>query len=353
MPASSQPARTGLLLVNLGTPASPSTRDVRRYLREFLMDPRVLEMPTPLRWLLVHGAILPFRPKDSARMYQSVWLEEGSPLLVHSRAQAEGVATELGDTFEVVLAMRYGEPSIERGLNALRDAGCRDLVLMPLYPQSAQASTGTTIAKVEELLPKLWPDAAMRVVPPFHGHPAHVAAVAETARPHLEGFGADHVLFSYHGLPESTLRTGSGAPGCLESEDCCAVFSARNAGCYRAQCFQTTRDLSRSLGLEPEQCSTAFQSRLGRAAWIHPYTDEWVVALREQGVKRLAVLTPAFVADCLETVEEVGIRLAEQWKELGGEALCAVPCPNAAPAFVSALAGIAREASREVPANAV
>ena len=309
------------------------------------MDPRVIEMPGPLRWLLVHGAILPFRPRESAKMYASIWLPEGSPLMVHGRALERGVAAELGDGFAVALAMRYGQPSIADGIAALRDAGCDELVLFPLYPQSAEASSGTTIARAKELLPTLWPQVRLTVVPPFHGHPAHVEATAAIARPHLETFRADHVLFSYHGLPESALRTGSGAEGCLERSECCATFGLENASCYRAQCFETTRSLSRALDLDPASCSTAFQSRLGRAAWIKPYTDEWVVTLREQGVKRLAVLTPAFVADCLETVEEVGIRLREQWQELGGEALCQVPCPNADPRFATAVARIARESA--------
>jgi ferrochelatase len=332
---------TGLLLANLGTPRSPSTRDVRRYLREFLMDPNVLEMPALSRWALVHLAILPRRPRVAAAAYAKIWSERGSPLLHHSLDLRDRLAEELGSDFRVALGMRYGDPSLASALQQLREAGTGRLVLFPLFPQSARASTTTAIERVRELGGD--PDGSMRIVRPFFDHPAHIAALAEVARPALAGFEPDHVLFSYHGLPQSSLRTGSGSPLCLTRASCCDAITNENATCYRAQCFATSRALIASLDLDPEDCSTAFQSRLGRQPWIKPYTDFQLPLLIEGGVRRLAVFCPSFVADCLETLEEIAIRGREQWRSLGGEELELIPCPNAEPPFVSAAATLVRE----------
>lgn len=333
-------ARTAVLLVNLGTPASPSTRDVRKYLREFLSDERVIDSHPLVRALLLNLVILPFRPRRSAAAYRMIWTEAGSPLLVESEALARDVARNLGDGFHVVLAMRYGEPSLSRALDELLGAKPERLVIVPLFPQYAEASTGSALARIEELLPK---DTAPEIasVPAFYDDPGFLSAWAAVASERLEAFRPDHVLLSYHGLPERQVkRTDESGTHCLASPECCDKISAVNRNCYRAQCQATSKSLVRALGLENGQWSMAFQSRLGRTPWIQPFTDQWVAELAAQGHKRLAVLCPAFVADCLETVEEIGIRLAFQWRELGGEDLMLVPSLNAHPAWTQAVVNL-------------
>jgi protoporphyrin/coproporphyrin ferrochelatase len=340
-------APTGVLLIQLGTPASPATRDVRRYLREFLSDPRVLDLPALRRWLLLHLVILPRRPRASAAAYRPIWTPAGSPLLVHSRALAEAVARELGPGFAVELGMRYGEPSLAGALARLRAAGAERVVLAPLYPQYAASSSSSALARAFELAAEEWDVPALVPLEPFCGDPGFLAAAAAVAREPLAGFGADHVLFSFHGLPERQIRRSdpTGAH-CLARPDCCDVPSPAHRRCYRAQCTATARALAERLGLAPGAWSLAFQSRLGRTPWIRPYTDERLPELAAAGAKRLAVLCPSFVADCLETVEEIGLRGREQWRSLGGDALLLVPSLNAHPAWVTALASLIRGARR-------
>ena len=334
----------GILLVNLGTPDAPETPAVRRYLREFLSDPRVLDLPAIGRWALLNLVILPTRPAKSAEAYRTIWSEEGSPLLVHGRALERGLAEHLGDV-PVALAMRYGSPSIASGLDELERAGCTRVVVAPLYPQYASSSTGSTIERVHELAGARWNTPYLTVLPPFYEEPEFIRAFAEVGRPVHAELEPDHVLFSYHGLPERQIRksdrTGS---WCFESEGCCDAIGDANRSCYRAQCFATTRALVRELGLDPERTSTAFQSRLGRTPWIRPYTDEVVVELAQRGVKRLAVWCPSFVADCLETVEEIGIRASEDFRAAGGEELRLVPSLNAHPAWITGLTRLVERA---------
>jgi ferrochelatase len=327
----------GALLVNLGTPASPRTGDVRRYLREFLRDPWVIDIPAPARWLLVEGVILPFRPRTSAAAYASIWLPEGSPLLVHGRALRAALAKALGDDFRVALGMRYGSPSIESALGEL--AGCDPIVVAPLFPQYATSSTGTALEAVRRAGEGL----RLRPLDPFYDDPGFVAAWRAVAEPELERFQPDHVLMSFHGLPERQVRKlDASGRHCLESSSCCDAIGPANRSCYRAQCFATARALAAALALPEDRCGVAFQSRLGRAPWIRPHTDVRLGELAASGVRRLAVLCPAFTADCLETLEEIGIRGRAQWREAGGEELHLVPCPNAHPTWVEALAALVR-----------
>jgi len=331
--------RTGVLLVNLGTPDEPSAGALRRYLREFLGDPRVLDLPAAARWALLNGVILPLRPRRAAAAYRKIWTPEGSPLLVHGRALRRALAEELGPAYLVELAMRYGTPSLRGGLQRLSAADVPRILVVPLYPQFASATTGSTLAQLEaefERTPELPPH---EVLPAFHAEPRFVAAWAEVARPELEAFEPDYVLFSYHGLPERQIRRADASGGfCLVRADCCQALGEPNRSCYRAQCFATTRALAAALDLDPARHDTSFQSRLAGARWIRPYTDERLRELAAAGKRRLAVLCPAFVADCLETLEEIGIRAREQWQALGGEALQLVPSLNAHPAWVDALA---------------
>jgi ferrochelatase len=337
--------RTGALLVNLGTPASPRVADVRRYLAEFLADPRVLDMAAPLRWLLLRLVILPFRPRRSAAAYEKVWTPEGSPLLAHGRALADAVAGALGPDWVVELGMRYGEPRIRDALTRLRAAGVSRVVVLPLFPQRSEAATGSAVARVNEELRAVGLEAPVHFVGAFHADRGFVSAVADVARPRLEAFRPDFVLFSYHGLPERQIRRSDPTgETCLLSEACCDALRPANRDCYRAQCFATTRAVAAALGLEPGAFATSFQSRLGRTPWIQPFTDRLLPALPRRGVKRLAVLCPSFVADCLETLEEIGIRARDQWRGVGGEELRLVPAVNAERAWVDAVAGMLRAA---------
>lgn len=342
----------GLLLVNLGTPEAPTPSAVRRYLAQFLADGRVLDLPAPGRYALLYGAILPFRPFRSAHAYQKIWHPTlGSPLLAHGRALREAVATRLGQGWTVALAMRYGQPGLAAALAALQAAGADEILVAPLYPQSASSTTGSTLAEVYRLAGALPVVPALRVLPPFFQHPAWVAATAAIAAPHLADFAPDHVLFSFHGVPERQVRftdlspSGPGAH-CLASPGCCDTLGPANRACYRAHCAASARALAAALGLADGTWSMSFQSRLGRIPWIRPYTDEVLPSLAAQGRRRVAVLCPSFVADCLETLEEIGIGARESFAAAtaGQGELRAIPCPNGDPRWADALVQLVREA---------
>jgi ferrochelatase len=336
---------TGVLVAQLGTPASPSTRDVRRYLREFLSDPLVIDAPRPARWLLVNGVIAPFRAPRSARAYRAVWRPDGSPLRVHTDAIAAALAKALGDGFRVEVGMRYGEPALAGALDRLASTGARRIVVATLYPQHAESSRGTAL-----LAAKRWaaarPDAPeLAVLAPFFAAHGFVNAVAAATRPVLDEAKPEHVLMSYHSLPERhVLRADPSGERCLARPDCCAQPGTAEF-CYRAQCLATSRAVAAALRLPPERVSTSFQSRLGRARWIGPSTNDALVSLAGRGVRRLVVLCPSFVADCLETLEEIGIRARERWSELRGEAFALAPCVNASAPFVEFLAEQVRAAA--------
>jgi ferrochelatase len=326
-------------------------RDVRRYLREFLGDPFVLDVPALARWLLLEGLILPFRPRRSARAYRQIWLPEGSPLLVNGRALAAALGDELGPGFAVELAMRYGEPTIGGALERLAVRAPAKLLALPLYPQYSTAATGSTLAKLREEHARIGGLPPLETLGPFYDEPGFVAAFAEVAHERLAAFAPDCVLMSYHGLPVRQIqKLDASGRHCLVARGCCDAVGAANRDCYRAQCFATTRALAARLGLAPQTFATSFQSRLGRTPWIEPYTDVLLPELAAQGRRRLAVLCPAFVADCLETLEEIGIRAREQWRALGGEALLLVPSLNAEPAWVRALADWIRARARSLQA---
>ncbi len=330
-----------VLLLNLGSPASPSVADVRRYLGEFLMDPYVLDAPWPVRRAIVSLAILPFRPRRSAEAYASIWRDDGSPLLHHSQALTAALSAALDVPVE--LAMRYGEPSIAAALQRLRARGATSVLLAPLYPQHADSTCTTSIAATRAAMAAQGNWGALQVLPAFHADPGYLDAQAEVARPAV--IDADHVLFTYHGLPERHLRKADPTKGhCLVRDDCCTTPSPAHATCYRAQCFATTRGLVQRLGLAEGRYSQSFQSRLGRIPWLRPYTDEVLQALPAQGVRKLAVLCPAFVADNLETLEEIGIRGRETFIHAGGVSLSLAPCLNSDPAWVAALAALTQRA---------
>lgn len=346
--------RVGLLLVNLGTPDAPRPPEVRRYLREFLSDPRVLDLPAPLRFLLLELVILPRRPRASAAAYRKIWRPEGSPLLVHGRALAAKVQARLGDAVQVELAMRYGQPAIAGALDRFAAAGVSRLVILPLYPQYSSAATGSSIERVLRLAAGRWNTPYLQIIPPFYDHPAYLAARAELARPFLEpalGPAPERVFLSFHGLPERQIRKSDPSGShCLARADCCAAVGPANRYCYRAQCHASARLLAERLGVPQEQVIVCFQSRLGRSPWLSPATEEVLAAEARRGVRH-AVIIPAFVADCLETLEELAIRGAEIWRQNGGETLQVVPALNAGDRFADAVVEIATQGSTWLPAR--
>ncbi len=337
---------TGLLLINLGTPDEPRPREVRRYLKQFLSDPRVLDIHPVWRFLLLHLFILPFRPKQSAHAYRKVWSERGSPLLHFSRELAAAVGKRLGAKWKVELGMRYGQPSIASALERLRAAGADDIVVVPLYPQYSSASTGSSVEEVFRLAGKLWVVPNLSFVGPFYDHPGFLDAFAARGAPIIAAERPDHVLFSFHGLPERHLhKADASGRHCLASPTCCDAIVPQNRHCYRAQCCATARSLAARLDLEPSRWSVSFQSRLGRTPWIRPYTDLVLVELARRGLGRVVVFSPAFVADCLETLEEIGIRGRDAFVAAGGQSLTLVPSLNAGPDWVEAVVQLIQQQS--------
>jgi ferrochelatase len=332
--------KPAVLLLNVGSPDAPTAPALRRYLRTFLDDPRVVDLPAVIRKILVHLVIVPLRAPKSARLYQGIWTERGSPLLVHTQEQASGLHARLG-AVPVVYAMRNGNPSIPDVVEQLLADAVTDIVVIPLFPQYASASTGTAVSELYRALRNYPYLPSVHVVGPFFDDPAYLDAVAARIRANIAEFRSDYLLFSYHGLPVRQLRAAAQTSGgdCRLS-DCCDEVRSGNHGCYRAQCLATSRALAARL--PGVRSSTAFQSRLKGAEWMQPYTDETAVGLIRQGVRRLAIACPSFVSDCLETVSEIGMELRAEFIRAGGEELTLVPCPNDDPAWLDALAGLAR-----------
>lgn len=328
------------LIVNLGSPDSPAVPDVRRYLDQFLMDPRVVDLPWPLRRFIVSAFILPRRPRATSEAYSSIWMDEGSPLKVYTEALAEALEASLGEP--VRWAMRYGSPSIEDQLVALADAGVRHVRFLPLYPHWAMSTTETSIVEAQRAIEARKLDLTLEPMPVFYQQPDYIAELAVLAREHLQP--DDHLLFSYHGLPEWHLRKSDPTGRhCLTRPDCCQVPSPAHDFCYRHQVMVTAERVAAALGLPDERWEVSFQSRLGRAKWLEPYTDQVLAALPDRGIRKLAVMCPAFVADNLETLEEIGMQGRETFLEAGGERFTLIPCLNARPGWVTALAEMLRE----------
>ena len=336
----------GLLLINLGTPDQPTSGAVRKYLAEFLSDPRVLDINPVGRALLLHGVILRTRPSKSAEAYRQVWTDEGSPLLVLGKALEAAVAKSLGDQWSVKLAMRYQSPSIEHTLDQFKKEGIDKIYVFPMYPHYAASSTGSSIQAVYEAAGKRWNVPRLHVLEPFYDDPLFIKAFAAIGQPILEEKKPDHVIFSYHGLPERHMvKSDEKGDHCLASKSCCDEIVFANRNCYRAQCVATTKHLVKQLGIDAENHTIAFQSRLGRTPWIQPYTDHIISELAAKGVKKIVVFCPAFVADCLETIEEIGMRAVEQFQEEGGEELTLVPSLNASEAWVHAVSEYAKRSA--------
>jgi ferrochelatase len=317
----------GVLLVNLGSPESPSPKDVKTYLREFLMDERVVDLPKLFRNILVKGIILNTRPKQSAKAYKKIWWDEGSPLIVLSERLQAKVSDKVSTP--VSLAMRYGSMSIKKGLQELVDQGVDDIFIIPLYPQFAMATTETILVLAEKLRDEFFPNVSFTSLPPFYNHPDYIRVLSNSISEGLKGKEWEHLLFSYHGVPERHIRKSDITKShCKINGECCAIASKAHEFCYRHQCYETTRLVAEYLELKEGTFSTSFQSRLGVDPWLQPYTDRTVANFAKSGTKQLAIATPAFVSDCLETLEEIGMEAAEDFEEKGGEHLHVLPCIN-------------------------
>ncbi len=327
--------KKAVLLVNLGSPDEPTVPAVRRYLREFLMDGRVLDVNWALRFCIVHFAILPQRPKQSAEAYQKIWTPAGSPLIVASRNVQAELRRRVG--MPVELAMRYQNPSIASAVVALAAQGADSVLVIPLFPHYAMSSFESAVERVKEVAGQLAPGMKLQVQPPFYDAPDYLAALAGSAAEYLQR-GFDHLLFSFHGLPERHLRKSDPTGRhCLAAPDCCEVDNPAHATCYRAQCFKTVAAFVRQAEVPAGKYSVAFQSRLGRDPWLKPYTDHVLLELPSRGIKRLMVICPAFVSDCLETLEEIGLRGRDSFLEAGGKELTLIPCLNQHPLWLEAL----------------
>lgn len=323
----------GILLVNLGTPDAPTPSAVRRYLKEFLGDPRVIDLPAIPRNILLYGLILPFRPFKTAKAYQEIWDEKGSPLLYLSQSLEKHLQHAMGEQYIVKMAMRYGSHNIESTLNEMLPEVSK-ITVVPMYPQYASSTTGSVIEEVYRVIGKAWNIPKVDVIDDYYDKPWYLEALAERTRPFIESFKPDHVLMSFHGLPVRQLEK-TGGKACDQTQPC-PMVSEQNHYCYRAQCYQSARGLAQKLNLA-QNYSVGFQSRLGRIPWIQPYVDNMLEPLYEQGVKRLSVVCPSFVTDCLETLEEIGIRLKEDWLALGGDAFQLIPALNDSPIWVQSL----------------
>ena len=321
----------GILLVNLGSPDSPEPKDVKRYLGEFLMDERVIDVPLWVRTLLVKGIILNTRPKASAKAYKKIWWEEGSPLIVLSERLQEKIQKQVD--YPVALAMRYGSMSIQEGLQELADKGVDKVFLIPLYPQYAMATTETILVLAEDIRRANFPNMKITDLKPFYNNSDYIKVLSKSIASHLEEKEYEHVLFSYHGVPERHIRKSDitkshcdpSPKGCGE---CCKKTSPAHEFCYRHQCVEVTRLVGEYLGWEKNTYSSSFQSRLGFDPWLRPYTDRTIERFGKEGMKKMAIVTPAFVSDCLETLEEIAMEGEEIFHEVGGKEFITIPCLN-------------------------
>ena len=319
--------KKGVLLVNLGSPDSTNPKDVKKYLGEFLMDERVIDLPNWARTILVKGIILNTRPKQSAAAYSKIWWEEGSPLIVLSERLQAKVQQKVD--VPVSLAMRYGTPNIKSGLDELNAQGVDEVLIIPLYPQFAMATTETILVLAEELRKEHFPHMKFSNLPPFYNKPEYVEVLAKSIGEKLENLDYEKLVFSYHGVPERHIRKSDVTKShCKIDGTCCQSPSAAHQFCYRHQCYETTRQVAEALNLEEGTYFTSFQSRLGFDPWLQPYTDRTIERFGKEGIKKMAIVTPAFVSDCLETLEEIAMEGEEIFHEVGGKEFTVIPCLN-------------------------
>jgi ferrochelatase len=327
-------SKVGVLLINLGTPDHADPKSVRAYLKQFLNDARIVDLPAWVRYFLVNFFVIPFRYKKSAHAYQQIWMAQGSPLLVHSKALLEALKKELGDDVQIELGMRYGNPSMESAMRKLKS--CQKIIAVPLFPQYSSAATGSAMAELFRVLDKQWNMPTLHLMHEFYQQPAFIESYAQLIQEKMTTHPVDAVIFSYHGLPERHIHKSECQKICHRSQPCPTMMDS-NAYCYRAQCYETSRLIAQKLQLKPSQYHVSFQSRLGRTPWVQPYTDVLTSDLIKNKVKNIAIVCPSFVADCLETLEEIDIRAREQWMQAGGENFIFIPCLNTTPHWVRGL----------------
>ena len=329
----------GVLIVNLGSPDSNDPKDVKKYLGEFLMDERVIDLPLWLRTFLVKGIILNTRPKKSAAAYKKIWWKEGSPLIVLSKRLYQKVINKTD--IPVALAMRYGNPSMKTGLSELYEKGVKEVLVIPLYPQFAMATTETILVLSEELRRNYFPEMKITHIPAFYNKPEYVKALSNSIKENLKNIDYDHLLFSYHGIPERHIyKSDVTKSHCKIDGSCCNTPSKAHEFCYRHQCLSTTENVISELNLDRKKVSTSFQSRLGANPWLQPYTAKTIVEKAEKdGIEKLAIVTPAFVSDCLETLEEIAMEGKEEFLESGGKEFHTIPCINDNDEWVDVIAG--------------
>lgn len=335
--------KKGVLLVNLGSPDSPNPKDVKTYLDEFLMDPRVIDLPRWARALLVKGIILNTRPKASAKAYKKIWWEDGSPLIVLSEQLQKKIQSKVD--YPVALAMRYGSMTIKKGLQELVDQGCTEIKTIPLYPQFAMATTETIDVKVDELVKAHFPQLTITRTPAFYQREDYLQALADSIAEGLKETDYEHILFSYHGVPERHIRKSDVTKGnCKMNGKCCfKMGGAQHEFCYRHQCEITTVKIAKKLGLKNGTYSTTFQSRLGFDPWLKPYTDRTIERMGKDGIRNMAIVTPAFVSDCLETLEEIAMEGEEIFHEVGGDKFTVIPCLNDRDDFAQVIVNMIEE----------
>lgn len=334
--------KQGVILMNLGSPDSVKVKDVRNYLREFLMDERVIDSHYIWRSILVKGIITPFRAPKSAEAYSAIWSDEGSPLVAITKKQQQELQKQIAEPVEI--AMRYGNPSMKTAYDKLlsRHPGIEEVVLLPLYPHYAMSSYETAVEHAKNVHKKWKYPFSISIVKPFYNHPAYIEALAESIRPYLTNNG--HLLFSYHSIPEKHVhKTDPTGKHCLQSANCCeAVNPTAQNNCYRYHCFETMRLVTKLLRIPADKYSISFQSKLGRAEWLKPSTTLRMEQMPGEGVKNLLVVCPSFVSDCLETLEEIAIREKENFLKAGGESFTFIPCMNVRPAWINAMVSLIR-----------
>jgi len=334
--------KKGVLLMNLGSPDSTTVKDVRRYLNEFLMDEKVIDIPFLLRSLLVQGIIVPFRAPKSAEAYRKIWTSKGSPLVEFTKQLQQAVQLKFSEPVEI--GMRYGNPSTEAAFENLLKVSpdLEEVIVLPLYPHYAMSSYETAVEYAYEIHKKKGYHFKLTTIPPFYNNPDYITALAESIKPYLQA-EYDQILFSFHGIPQRHIRKSDTTKShCLQVSDCCNINSAAHATCYRHQVFATTKLVTTLLEIPESKYKISFQSRLGKG-WLQPFTDIRLAELPKEGVKKLLILCPAFVSDCLETLEEIAIRGKETFLQAGGESCIVIPCLNTQPSWVNAIENMVRK----------
>jgi protoporphyrin/coproporphyrin ferrochelatase len=335
--------KTGVIIVNLGTPDSPNVPDVRKYLREFLMDGRVIDIPAILRWILVNLIIAPFRAPKSSKTYKKLWEERGSPLKFYGQDIEKMLQERLGSQYDVKLAMRYQNPSLVSVLEYFRISAVRNLIIVPLFPQYASATTGSIYEQAMQVISKWQVIPEVKFTNQFYDNPHFLKHFLDASKKYLAAEKYDHLLFSYHGVPARHIRKGDYTKNTCKLGSCCDNIGPHNQLCYRAQCFATSRALAKTMGLKEGEYSTAFQSRLGRDPWLEPYTEDVVQSFPKEGKKKLLIFSGAFVADCLETTIEIGEEYYELFEHNGGEVFQLVESMNNSPQFIDLLEDIIKK----------